>query len=810
MRQQSRWKRRLAVVLAAVMTLSTGMTAMAAVGWQKEEGGWRHYKEDGTPDKDKMKPIHGQWYAFDKDGYMEENTWVVREVEEDGVKKVYHYVALPSGELANGQWVHLSERGERCTHTGECGCSWYFFNPIEPGEGIGESHARRPKGGERISGPIQNIKGQWYAFDEGDKMLKKGFHDIRVDDKDCRIYAYQDGHLATKGWKVIDGKWYRFAAEEDTMWGRAQTDTEWKDGKGNLYAFGQDSAMISRNWWSSGDNRNLEGYYQYQGEKAVNKWLPIGNFWYQFDAAGKVVAYAPTATGSNAGSERPAAHIPSIGTAKATPNDAVHDGVVKTITAEKKEFEVEVSKDENNTNTVELNFKVDRATGSNAEKDDMADITENHDIWLDGIEYGGKYSVKSDGDGGCVVEYWNLNASNVDKTETVRLMIDGEASNLVSIKLVATSIPGGTEGEEKTEQIKDILSGSYEEGKEEEAVTALKEAYKTAKDDQSGDATSGLHQELLEMVKENPTENNLVKLEEAYVKANKIQQNSPSVSDKAGDLFGKGEEVDRKVEVVGGALNAKANDTVQLVVDVPQKEVEEFEDTENTENTYKPVASFDIELRINGTKKSDLELPVVISMPIPEGVEEGMLLFNIHGANKRIEVPFTIEDGRLYFVTDKFSTYVFVKSEKKEPVPGGDDDDNNGGGSSSSRRTSNGSGASAGQWIQDATGWWFRFTNGSYPASSWQYLPYNGTSRWYHFNAAGYMDSGWFTDVDGQTYYLNPVSDGTKGAMLVGWQQIDGQWYYFNPSVGGPQGSMLKSTTTPDGYQVNEKGQWIQ
>ena len=42
------------------------------------------------------------------------------------------------------------------------------------------------------------------------------------------------------------------------------------------------------------------------------------------------------------------------------------------------------------------------------------------------------------------------------------------------------------------------------------------------------------------------------------------------------------------------------------------------------------------------------------------------------------------------------------------------------------------------------------------------------------------MLTGWVTDVDGNIYYLNPASDGTRGMMLIGWQQIDGKWYYFS------------------------------
>lgn len=36
------------------------------------------------------------------------------------------------------------------------------------------------------------------------------------------------------------------------------------------------------------------------------------------------------------------------------------------------------------------------------------------------------------------------------------------------------------------------------------------------------------------------------------------------------------------------------------------------------------------------------------------------------------------------------------------------------------------------------------------------------------------------------------------------WEEINGNWYYFNEG-----GYMLSNTTTPDGYIVNESGEWV-
>lgn len=78
----------------------------------------------------------------------------------------------------------------------------------------------------------------------------------------------------------------------------------------------------------------------------------------------------------------------------------------------------------------------------------------------------------------------------------------------------------------------------------------------------------------------------------------------------------------------------------------------------------------------------------------------------------------------------------------------------------------------AGQWQQNATGWWYQEDNSSYSVNAWKEL--NG--KWYYFNHDGYMVSNAWVD----NYYL------------------------------GSDGAMLTNTTTPDGYAVGTDGDWIQ
>ena len=65
----------------------------------------------------------------------------------------------------------------------------------------------------------------------------------------------------------------------------------------------------------------------------------------------------------------------------------------------------------------------------------------------------------------------------------------------------------------------------------------------------------------------------------------------------------------------------------------------------------------------------------------------------------------------------------------------------------------------AGNWVQNSTGWWYDWGNGSWPSSSWQWIDGNsdGVAECYYFDRFGYC---------------------------------------------------MVNTTTPDNYQVNSAGAW--
>ena len=98
-------------------------------------------------------------------------------------------------------------------------------------------------------------------------------------------------------------------------------------------------------------------------------------------------------------------------------------------------------------------------------------------------------------------------------------------------------------------------------------------------------------------------------------------------------------------------------------------------------------------------------------------------------------------------------------------------------------------------WNKDTKGnWTYVVDSKGTKATGWV----NDQGTWYYLNAEGVMQTGWVKD-NGTWYYLK-----SSGAMATGWYQVSGKWYYSYAS-----GALAVSTTTPDGYTVNENGEWV-
>lgn len=118
------------------------------------------------------------------------------------------------------------------------------------------------------------------------------------------------------------------------------------------------------------------------------------------------------------------------------------------------------------------------------------------------------------------------------------------------------------------------------------------------------------------------------------------------------------------------------------------------------------------------------------------------------------------------------SDYIYVDEEALDDIKSGRY--NNVTNDSSSGTTSNAPGntSSSGTWMKNNVGWWYQYSNGSYPTNGWLEI----NNLWYCFDSAGYMRTGWIVASDGKYYYCDPRSGSNEGAMLTNQRTPDGFW----------------------------------
>lgn len=214
----------------------------------------------------------------------------------------------------------------------------------------------------------------------------------------------------------------------------------------------------------------------------------------------------------------------------------------------------------------------------------------------------------------------------------------------------------------------------------------------------------------------------------------------------------------------------------------------------------------------------------------------------------KVEITVSLTDGRLK------NTVTLIISDKKDNTAADDkngndsdhendpnydsdhdsDRDSDEGGNSSGKKPSrrNGGSSSAnsltggsasfpsyvvtGTWTRTADGnWTFTDSKGVAYKNRWAavYNPYankavgQNSYDWFYFDENGFMATGWITDHN-RRYYLNPVSDGTRGCMFTGWKQIGGKWYYLNEISDGTKGAVITDTWIDKKYYVNKNGIW--
>ena len=132
-------------------------------GWVKDDAGWWYRNQDGSYPKNKWKKIDDNWFRFDANGYILENTWFK---DDEG----FWYWLKPGGYMAIG-WNKIDGK-------------WYFFNEV----------------GEMKTGWIRYFDKWYYCTNENEDMVSKEVRKIG----DAYYYFNSDGEMLEKASVRVD------------------------------------------------------------------------------------------------------------------------------------------------------------------------------------------------------------------------------------------------------------------------------------------------------------------------------------------------------------------------------------------------------------------------------------------------------------------------------------------------------------------------------------------------------------------------------------------------------------------------------
>ena len=630
-----------------------------------------------------------------------------------------------------------------------------------------------------ISETRNGVKKTYYLKEDGVMASDEIFqiYDI-VDGEDeaYTCYAYPDGHLAFKQWVKLsdegqmalnspDGDWYYFGSNGERF------ENKLKKIAGIVYLFDVDGKMKTgfQDWEEKDGESSNTYYFMRDGGRAEGKWLNIEDNWYSFNSDGTY----KTASDSNADYV-----FDDDGKLSSSSPHTPYRTVESLNLNGEAERTVEVGQE------VKLTFDVQLATDSNAKEQGY---TDNYDSWLltkseDNHDLAQEHKQKFE-NGKYTITY----TPKMPNTVLFKAVFDGIESDPVTV--VSDWAKGEKADDQKTAVIADALFSEDVAS----AVTTIKELSKEVGD--SGKIKTTLMKEV----------SALEKLDESYAMANRniVTQNT-STTAKA--LMGSG-----AVKLIGGSLNAEKGETVELAIDKGEKA--------ELPVTYEKQVSFGLSVLIGGSETSQLDVPVVIKMPIPNGMSgDGLKVYHI-GADGPELLDTKVSENEVTFVTDSFSDYVFAGKAASSGSTGGSSSSSSGSSSSSNRK------AVAKSTIPETPGSWNKLVNGKWQFQQANGDPYINTwiyvkGQWYWINPTGMMAEGWQT-INGKRYYLTPESgamkqgwlqDGTSwyyldttGAMQTGWVSVGGKWYYMDAN-----GVMMFNRMTPDGFKVDESGSWVQ
>lgn len=748
--KRRKWHQRfISLLLVLVMVVGTGTVTYGKAGWAEENGKWYFFDNEGYYVKNTIRKSGNKWYWLDNTGTL--------------------IIGQPGKEVTDGKYTFvLTEDGYVEDTIRDQDGNVYDLNEIEWDENSSGDHS--PTNDESVfhRAGWNKAGNAWVYCDENYEPWKSGVYEIAG----YSYYMNDKGHIEWKSNRsLIDNKYYQKADYSLAV---------------NRWILLNEEDSYAKQHWAYFDENGC----MVKGKQTIDKVE------YDFGTAGYVV-------------RDDLGIIQSIQLSKEWEDTVAYVGDTIEIP-----FEIMVKKkerkwvpDENDASP----SSAQKATASEGDKghweEEWVEEEADYSLFKNTYEVSHTYRVNKGVyqtkyvQGVSRLKYAVETKFDIDwDNQVIKIKIDLDGAVFGNLQIgskisnnfgVICKYKDDVTAEEKVE---DILNRGYYD--DEDFLIALKNI-------DVKELSTALTESL-------DIREDLKSIEETIIGKYNIQSKSEISSDAQRYLSAD------DVEVIGLALSVKDKKEANLVFKIDKSN----ETLPAGMADHAKTVALDMSVSGGGIKSSSLEVPVYICIPLPKGLTgDNLRLFHIHDG-KTEELEIKVEGGKVGFVTDKFSSFIFAEDSNGS---GGSSNGSGGGGggsrSGSSRKpaisTQNAIPETPGSWQQDAAGWkYFNFDGTAY-RNTWV----RKNNQWYWIGEDGYMKTGW-SMISGKWYYLMPMTGEMKtgwiadngswyyadetGAMATGWVKSGEKWYYLYED-----GKMAVSTTTPDGYVVDENGAMI-
>ena len=255
-------------------------TEGTASGWQKIDGNWYYFDEEGTRIVGK-KEINGATYYFNQEGVMQTG-WIFTEGH-------WNYFASSGAMITGwvkdkGTWYYLDKDGVMLTGLQEIDGTRYYLNAsgaMQTGwKWLDNHYYYFATSGAMKTGWFKD-KGLWYYLKPEDGVMATGLLDV----DGTRYYLNASGAMET-GWKLLDNQYYYFT-ESGAM------KTGWFKDKGLWYYLKPEDGVMATGFLDVDGTR----YYLNASGAMETGWKQLNGNWYYFQVNGSLLRNGTTPDG---------------------------------------------------------------------------------------------------------------------------------------------------------------------------------------------------------------------------------------------------------------------------------------------------------------------------------------------------------------------------------------------------------------------------------------------------------------------------------------------------------------------------------